>query len=205
MEVVTQTKPRFEIDRKPYALKAVLDVVGAIVLTVLLSPLLIALAIAIRLDSPGPAIYCQTRMGARGRKFTIYKFRTMKLGTPVLSTEEMQMRHINPYTRFGTLLRKTSLDELPQLFNIIKGEMSFIGPRPSLPSQTDVNDLRREMGADIMRPGITGLAQVMGRDNLDTQTKVHYDAVYCRSVSLSLDIKILIATLAAVTSARGNR
>ncbi|HEX8832947.1 MAG TPA: sugar transferase [Abditibacteriaceae bacterium] len=186
-------------------LKAVLDLLLALVLLVPLAPVLLLVAIAIRLESRGPAVYKQERVGADNHPFTIYKFRSMKVGTPVLSTEEMQRQNYSPFTRLGPLLRKSNLDELPQLFNILKGEMSFIGPRPALPSQEDVNTLRTARGVSPLRPGITGLAQVMGRDDLDTETKVTYDAEYARSMSLLLDFSILVRTCGAVLTARGNK
>src|SRR5437762_2423408 len=190
----------------PYqAVKAVLDFVCALLLLILLLPVLALLALAIRLASAGEAIYRQTRIGRLGKPFVIFKFRTMKTGTPVLPTEEMQRQQFDPYTRLGRFLRKTSLDELPQLFNILRGEMSFIGPRPALPSQEDVNSLRAEKGADAVRPGITGLAQVMGRDDLDTPAKVAYDARYSRELSFLLDLKILLRTFGAIFSGRGNK
>lgn len=187
------------------ACKHALDLLVALGLLVPLLPVLALLCLAIRLESRGPALYCQRRIGRFGRTFTIYKLRSMKIDTPVLSTEEMQRQHFNPFTRLGPLLRKTNLDELPQIFNILKGEMSFVGPRPALPSQTDVNALRQEKGVEIARPGITGLAQVKGRDDLDTPTKVAYDSSYCRTMSWKTDATILWATLEAVLTARGNK
>ncbi|MCX6343536.1 MAG: sugar transferase [Armatimonadetes bacterium] len=186
-------------------IKGILDVIFAVVMLVVLAPLMLIVALAIMLDSPGPAIYRQTRVGKFGKSFRVCKFRTMDIDAPVLSTEDMQKLTVIPYTRIGSFLRKTSLDELPQLFNIIEGQMSFIGPRPALPSQTDVNELREQMNAHRIKPGITGLAQAMGRDNLDNATKVSYDAKYSRSVSLLLDIKILMMTASAVICARGNK
>lgn len=191
---------------KPYTkTKSVIDVVAALVMLIILSPVLLIVALAVRLDSPGPAIYRQTRAGRFGKSFTMYKFRTMKVGAPVLSTADMQSLNRIPFTRLGPFLRKTNLDELPQLFNIIKGQMSFIGPRPALPTQTDVVGLRLECGADGVRPGITGLAQVMGRDDLDVITKVRYDDEYCRRLSFVFDAKVLFLTLGVVLSARGNK
>jgi lipopolysaccharide/colanic/teichoic acid biosynthesis glycosyltransferase len=174
-------------------------------LLVPLLPLLALLSLLIRLESRGPALYRQQRIGRFGRPFTIYKLRSMKIDTPLLSTEEMHRQQFNPFTRLGPMLRKTNLDELPQIFNILKGEMSFIGPRPALPSQHDVNTLRREMGVEMARPGISGLAQVKGRDDLDTQTKVECDAQYCRTMSPLIDAGILFYTIGAVLTARGNK
>lgn len=186
-------------------LKRCLDLGFAALLLIPLLPVFLLISLAIYLDSGAPAIYRQVRVGRGGRLFIIYKFRTMKVGTPTLSTEEMQREKYHPFTRLGPLLRKTSLDELPQLFNILKNEMSFVGPRPALPSQTDVNSLRTELGADTPRPGITGLAQVMGRDELDTPTKVGYDAQYARQMSLALDLSILWRTLGTILTGHGNR
>lgn len=190
--------------------KRLVDVVGAAVLLVIFAPLLLFVAVAIKLDSPGPAIYRQKRVGRFGKHFVMLKFRTMKIGTPTLSTAEMQQwlkagKADNPYTRIGPILRKTNLDELPQLWNVLRGEMSFIGPRPALPSQEDVVSLREKLGVHSVRPGITGLAQVMGRDDLDVETKVNYDAQYCRNLSLLFDLSILFRTFGAVLSGRGNK
>lgn len=185
--------------------KHTLDLGLSLVLLVPLLPLLGLLTLLIRLESRGPALYKQKRVGRFGRTFTIYKLRSMKIDTPTLSTEEMQRLGLSPFTRIGPLLRKTNLDELPQIFNILKGEMSFVGPRPALLTQTDVNEMRREMGVEMARPGITGLAQVKGRDDLDTPTKVKCDAAYCRELSFWTDLKILIGTVEAVFSGRGNK
>lgn len=190
--------------------KRLVDVVGAAVLLVVFAPLLLFVAVAIKLDSPGPAIYRQKRVGRFGKHFVMLKFRTMKIGTPTLSTAEMQQwlkagKAANPYTRIGPVLRKTNLDELPQLWNVLRGEMSFIGPRPALPSQEDVVSLREKLGVHFVRPGITGLAQVMGRDDLDVETKVNYDAQYCRNLGLLFDLSILFRTFGAVLSGRGNK
>lgn len=185
--------------------KLVLDWTLALFLLLALLPLLLLLALLIRLDSKGPALYRQVRVGKGGRSFTIYKFRSMKTGTPTLSTEEMTRQQFSPYTRLGPLLRRTSLDELPQLLNVLKGEMSFVGPRPALPSQHDVNELRESLGVHAARPGITGLAQVRGRDDLDTETKVGYDAEYTRSMSLLTDLRIAIQTFSTIFTARGNK
>ena len=186
-------------------IKAIMDLAFALVLMALLWPLFLLMALIIRLDSKGPAIYRQARIGANGSIFTMYKFRTMKIGTPVLSTEDIQNQGISTVTRFGRILRKTSLDELPQLLNIIKSEMSFIGPRPALPTQDEVIRLREQSGADSLRPGITGLAQVKGRDDLADDVKVEYDSEYYRNLGLIKDLRILVRTFGAVVSSRGNK
>ncbi|MHB9131974.1 MAG: sugar transferase [Armatimonadota bacterium] len=203
MDTIRSTYRRLGIPYLP--IKSLLDTLGAAALLVVLAPLLLLIGLVIRLESPGAALYRQQRVGLNGKLFTIYKFRTMQAQAPCLSTEEMQRLGAVPYTRLGPFLRKSSLDELPQLINILKGEMSFIGPRPALPSQLDVNQLRLRMGVVNVRPGITGLAQVRGRDDLDTMTKVSYDAEYCHLLSFAFDVKILLQTASAVVSARGNK
>lgn len=203
--MVTLEYPRIPIDIRYQRIKAAIDFIMAVLMLILLAPLLLVVAILIRMDSPGPAIYRQQRVGAHGRLFTMFKFRTMRVDAPCLSTEELHRLGLTPYTRLGPLLRKTSLDELPQLFNIFRGEMSFIGPRPALPSQVDVNSLRAEVGVTFLRPGITGLAQVSGRDDLDTESKVRYDAQYGRQLSLPSDLRVLALTAHTVMSARGNK
>ena len=191
--------------RRYRALKHTLDLLLALCLLFPLLPLLALLCLVIRLESRGPALYRQRRVGRFGRPFTILKLRSMKVDTPTLSTEEMQRQNLSPFTRLGPLLRKSNLDELPQIFNILRGEMSFVGPRPALLTQSDVNELRAREGVEIARPGITGLAQVKGRDDLETPVKVAYDARYCRELSLWLDAQILLGTVGAVFSGRGNK
>jgi lipopolysaccharide/colanic/teichoic acid biosynthesis glycosyltransferase len=185
--------------------KRMLDILAAALLFLFFAPLITVVALLIRIDSSGPAFYRQRRVGRNDACFSIWKFRSMYINAPVMSTEEMRRSGILPITRVGKFLRKTSLDELPQLINILKGEMSFIGPRPALPSQTDVNELRKSSGISHVTPGITGLAQVMGRDDLDTITKVKYDVLYCAQMSFWSDLKIIILTLRAVVLARGNK
>lgn len=186
-------------------LKTNFDMCMSGILMIVLSPVLLMLVVLICLESPGSAIYRQKRVGRQGRLFTIYKFRSMRRDAPLLSTEDMELQVKKPFTRLGLMLRKTNLDELPQLFNILQGDMSFIGPRPALPTQVDVNTRREELGADAVKPGITGLAQVMGRDDLDTETKVQYDAEYARNLSLLEDFQILVRTLGVVFTGRGNK
>lgn len=203
--MVSVQQPSVRIESPYHQFKILLDTVMAAMMLLLLSPVMLLIALLICLDSRGPALYRQRRVGTNGKLFTIYKFRTMHVNAPCLSTEELQRRGVIPFTRLGPILRKTSLDELPQLFNILRGEMSFIGPRPALPTQTDVNQRRFELGIESIRPGLTGLAQVMGRDDLDTDTKVRYDAEYCQRMSLRTDLRIVVLTATTVLSARGNK
>ena len=172
-------------------------------LTLPLWPLIVLL---IRQDSEGPALFRQERVGRNGRRFWLLKFRTMRVGTPTLSTAELSRKQgASAVTRFGRLLRRTSIDELPQLINVLKGEMSLVGPRPALPSQTALLEMRRRNGSDSLLPGITGWAQINGRDNLDDATKASLDADYLKLRSLRFDLRILLRTFAPVLTGHGNR
>ncbi len=186
-------------------IKDLIDRFLALVFLVLGFVFMILVALMIRLDSKGPAIYKQNRVGKFGKRFVMWKFRTMYIDTPVLSTEDMQKQSFDPYTRVGKFLRKTSIDEIPQLVNVLMGQMSLIGPRPALPTQDDVNALRESAGVHKLKPGMTGLAQVMGRDELPADQKVAYDSEYLQKMSFCFDLKIIYLTFSAVTSARGNK
>ena len=166
------------------------------------SPLLIVCAIAIKLDSEGPVIFKQKRVGINGEFFEIYKFRTMHTGTPNLPTDQM-LKLPSPITKVGQFLRRTSLDELPQLFNIIRGQMSLVGPRPALYNQVELTQKRQDSGVLSFYPGITGWAQVNGRDELPDDEKVKADKWYCDNWTLGLDIKIIAMTIGALVSRRG--
>jgi O-antigen biosynthesis protein WbqP len=168
------------------------------------APLMIIVAIAIKLDSSGPIIYQQKRFGKDGKFFEIYKFRTMRTGTPALPTDQMQ-KLPSPVTRVGKFLRATSLDELPQIFNVVKNDMSIVGPRPALYNQTQLNDMRQSAGVLRYPPGITGWAQVNGRDELPDDVKVKMDKWYCDNWNYFLDWKIIIMTFQTVISRRGNK
>lgn len=183
-------------------LKRGFDLLLALILLVLLAPVFLIIAVWIRLDSPGPVIYKQTRVGRNNTLFTIYKFRTMQVGTPEVATEEMKdpQRYI---TAAGRFLRKSSLDELPQLWNILLGQMSFVGPRPALHNQYELIALRRQFGVDRLRPGLTGWAQINGRDQVNDHEKVQLDRYYLDHASLWLDLRIMLNTAVAVVAARG--
>ena len=184
--------------------KRALDTVCAVIGLLLTAPLVVVLAVLIRLDSPGSALFRQVRVGYNGQLFTLLKFRSMRVDTPSLSTAELRVSGLEPYTRVGKWLRKTSLDELPQLWNVLIGEMSLIGPRPALPSQRELNATRQAAGIEALRPGITGWAQVNGRDSLTDEEKVAHDIEYLRRQSLLLDLHILARTVATLFTARGN-
>ncbi|MVN87975.1 NAD-dependent epimerase/dehydratase family protein [Deinococcus sp. HMF7620] len=173
------------------------------VLLLWLLPVLLLIALGIRVTSPGPVLFLQTRAGRGHRPYTIFKFRTMRAGAPELSTEDMRRQGLSLVTPFGAFLRRTSLDELPQLLNVVRGEMSFVGPRPALLTQIPVLSGRAAHGVDQLPPGITGLAQVTGRDDLADEEKVKRDVTYLRHVDLLTDLLIVWSTLRSVFRGRG--
>jgi O-antigen biosynthesis protein WbqP len=177
---------------------------AALGLLVLCMPALVC-AVAIRLDSPGPALHRQTRIGRGARRFTLLKFRTMASNAPLLSTADMQASGGYHVTRLGALLRRYSLDELPQLWNILRGDMSLVGPRPALHTQHGLIAERERRGVDRATPGLTGLAQVSGRDGIGDATKVDLDAAYVGALSVATDLRIIGLTVMAVIGGRGNR
>ena len=176
-------------------------VVSGAALLVLAVPLLL-LAILVRATSPGPAIHWSRRVGQGNALFAMPKFRTMRIDTPQVATHLMT----DPdqwLTPIGGFLRKTSLDELPQLISVLKGDMSLVGPRPALFNQDDLVALRTEAGVQALRPGLTGLAQVNGRDELPIPVKVGLDAEYLRRRSFGFDLKILAMTVFGVLRSKG--
>lgn len=209
------------------AVKRFLDVVISSILLVLLSPLLLAIAIAIKLDSPGPVLFVQRRVGLKGRLFDFYKFRSMRPdaendrahrrfaeayinGEPVEPLVEdpaeliYKPKNGNNVTRVGRILRATSLDELPQLINVLKGDMSLVGPRPSIYYEVDLYRDWHRRRLDVL-PGITGLAQINGRSSLKFDEIVNLDIEYIAKRSLGLDLSILLRTIPVVLSTRSAR
>jgi O-antigen biosynthesis protein WbqP len=182
--------------------KRLTDLLISVVALACLAPLFLLIALLIKLDSPGPAIFRQKRVGRFGKLFEIYKFRTMNVGTPDLATDKMQLLP-SPITKVGEFLRKTSLDELPQLLNVALGEMSLVGPRPALYNQTELTARRMAAGVLEFPPGITGWAQINGRDELPDDVKVTADQWYCQNWRYLLDWQIIFSTFQAVLSKRG--
>jgi O-antigen biosynthesis protein WbqP len=178
------------------------DVVVSVVLLVLGAPMLLLIALLIRLDSRGPALFRQRRIGRGSSEFTIFKFRTMHTGTPDLASHLVGPGS-DRVTRLGRVLRRTSLDELPQLLNVLAGDMTLIGPRPALYNQDDLIALRQQAGVDALTPGVTGWAQIHGRDDLPVPIKVEYDRQYLERISPSFDAWIAIRTPIALFSSRG--
>lgn len=167
-----------------------------------LAPLFLLIVICIKMDSPGPVLFKQARGGLKGEHFTIYKFRTMYQDLEKEQEDRVILPDDERITKSGAFLRKTSLDELPQLFNIIKGDMSFIGPRPTLTSQTDQYNEYQMQRLEV-RPGITGLAQVSGRNGLTWDEKIEIDIEYIQNKSLKLDLHILFRTFYKVMHSEG--
>ena len=185
--------------------KRALDVVISLVSMVVLSPLFALIALAVRLDSPGPVVFKQKRFGKDRTLFEIYKFRTMRVDAP-RDVPTNDLRGSRGYiTRVGRILRMTSLDELPQLWNILKGDMSLIGPRPALWNQEDLMAWRDRFGASQIRPGLSGWAQVNGRDYLsrDLEKKARRDAEYAHNISFAFDLKCFLLTLVKVVNRQG--
>ena len=179
-------------------IKRIIDIVLSGVGIIVLSPLLLVLCIAIKLDSPGPILFKQKRVGIHKKHFMIYKFRTMRTDTPKDMPTHMLSNPEQYITRTGKFLRKTSLDELPQIFNIFKGDMSIVGPRPALWNQYDLIAERDKYGANDVLPGLTGWAQIHGRDELEIAEKAKLDGWYVEHLSFGLDVKCFFGTIAAV-------
>jgi O-antigen biosynthesis protein WbqP len=199
---IQQSDEKMAGKRNGLMLKRLTDLIVSTGSLIALLPVFVATAIAIKIDSRGPVVFTQKRVGRDGTFFEIYKFRTMRHGTPDLPTDQMLLLP-SPITAVGAFLRHYSLDELPQLFNVLKGQMSLVGPRPALYNQTALTAMRLESGVLRFPPGITGWAQINGRDELRDEVKVAADKWYCDNWSYWLDWRIIGATFGAVLSKRG--
>lgn len=184
-------------------LKRFFDVIVSALMILILSPLFIIITCAIFLDDGRPILFKQLRVGKNEKRFNIYKFRSMSTKAPkAVATSDLS----DPYayiTRVGRFLRKSSLDELPQLFNILKGDMSLVGPRPLIRQEKEIYKLRKNMGVYSVRPGITGWAQINGRDVVTNKEKVKLDKEYVEKRSFWFDLKILFKTIIVVISGKG--
>ena len=178
-------------------MKRVFDLLLALAAAVVLAVPVFLVALAVRLTSPGPALYWSDRVGRHNKLFRMPKFRSMRVGTPAVATHLLTdpKSHLTP---IGGFLRKSSLDELPQLWSILVGDMSFVGPRPALFNQHDLIELRTQLGVHELVPGLTGWAQINGRDELPIPDKVKLDAAYLQRQSLAFDIRILWLTFVKV-------
>ena len=203
MDELKDLKP-IELKSRTYRFfkRAVDIVISGLSLIVLFVPFLIV-ALAIFIDDPGKVFFRQYRVGRHGKRFRLYKFRSMRQSTPkYMSTAEVgdPAKYI---TRVGKFLRKTSLDELPQLINIFKGDMSLVGPRPLISDEYEIHQMRSTFGVYQLRPGITGLAQINGRDTVEPAAKVRFDVTYLEHFGPVMDIKILFATVPKVFGGQG--
>lgn len=176
-------------------IKRILDILIALLGLLLSFWIFIIIYILIKVDDPGPVFFTQRRVGKHKEYFQLYKFRTMKMATPHDMPTHLLEHPEESITRVGKFLRKSSLDEIPQLINILKGDMSIIGPRPALWNQDDLVEERDKYGANDIRPGLSGLAQISGRDELDIEEKARLDGVYTKQVSLRMDLKCFFGTI----------
>lgn len=184
-------------------IKRIIDFVMALVGLIVLSPIFLILMLAIKLDSPGPILFKQKRVGLHKTHFNILKFRTMKIDTPKDMPTHMLSNPEQYITKVGKFLRKTSLDELPQIINILKGDMSIIGPRPALWNQYDLLEERDKYGANNVVPGLTGWAQINGRDELEIPIKAKLDGEYVEKMSFTFDVKCFFGTVLSVLKSDG--
>lgn len=185
-------------------LKRAFDIIGAVLALVLLSPIMALIAVAVRMETPGPAVYWSRRVGRGNGFFMMPKFRSMRIDAPDVATHLLADPEVW-ITPFGGFLRRSSLDELPQFWSVLIGDMSLVGPRPALHSQDDLVSLRTDAGVHRLRPGLTGLAQVQGRDELPIPEKARLDAVYMLRRSMGLDLVILARTAVIAVTGWGIR
>lgn len=183
--------------------KRLLDFLISLLAAILLFPLILLISLAIKLDSKGPVLFRQKRVGKGKKYFTILKFRTMKADAPHDVPTHLMKDPEAFHTRIGKILRRTSLDELPQIFNILLGQMSIIGPRPALWNQDDLIAARDKYGANDIAPGLTGWAQINGRDELEIQEKARLDGEYAQKISFLFDLKCFWGTIHTVLSRDG--
>lgn len=187
-------------------LKRALDIVFSIIALIILSPILLIVSIAIKIDSKGPIIFKQERIGRNGKVFKIYKFRSMVVGAEKMGTGVYSKKGDARVTKVGNFIRQTSIDELPQLVNILKGEMSFIGPRPVLTYHPWKYEeyTQEQLKRFLVRPGISGLAQINGRKQVEWEKRIQYDIEYVENLSLKLDIKIFFITIYKILFMKDN-
>lgn len=189
-----------------FIVKRIFDILVSLGLLCVLAVPMLVVAVLIRCETPGRAIFRQVRIGRGLRPFTVLKFRTMRVGTPscLAASELCGAERARSVTRIGRFLRRTGLDELPQLLNVLCGDMSLIGPRPLIAREREMHALRLILGATEIRPGITGLAQVSGRDDSGDGARAYCDALYARYASAWMDARILLSTVRTLLSGEGS-
>jgi O-antigen biosynthesis protein WbqP len=183
--------------------KRIMDLVFSFLGMIILCPLFLLIILAIKLDSSGPILFKQKRVGRDKKLFSILKFRTMLVDTPKDMPTHLLQNPEKYITRMGRFLRKTSLDELPQIWNIFVGQMSIIGPRPALWNQADLIAERDKYGVNKLLPGLTGWAQINGRDELPIEIKARYDGEYARRIGLAMDVRCFFGTIISVIKKEG--
>lgn len=188
-----------------FAIKRSMDIIFSLIAGMILIVPMALLVIVIKIDSRGPAIFKQERIGKNGSPFSIYKFRTMRMDAPAYQPTSTFDESEEYLTAVGKTLRRFSLDELPQLWNVIKGDMSIIGPRPLIPNEGEIHEIRLRNGVYHVRPGITGLAQISGRDMICDNAKAQLDIRYVRELSFRNEIKIFFGTISSVIKGEGYR
>ncbi len=193
----------FREDKVYQPIKRILDIILSFVGMLVLLPVFLVLAVAIKADSRGPVLFRQKRVGIHKNFFHILKFRTMRIDTPKDTPTHLLKNPESYITKVGRFLRKTSLDELPQIFNILKGDMAIVGPRPALWNQDDLIAERDKYGANDIRPGLTGWAQINGRDELSIAVKAKLDGEYVRKMGLGMDIRCILGTVFSVLRHEG--
>ena len=206
------TEKKVNIRKSTLIVKRMLDIIISIICFIILLPLMLVIAVLIKIDSSGPVIFKQKRAGIYGRPFKIYKFRTMVQDAESQFKLDIDPKNINNFvfqdkddprvTKLGCFLRKTSLDELPQLLNVIKGDMSLMGPRPELYDIVDLYDDHQRRRLDV-KPGVTGLAQVKGRGELTLEQTIKHDLEYIDNLSIKMDLKLLFSTFNVVIRRKG--
>lgn len=184
-------------------IKRVVDRILALLVLILISPFFFVLIIAIKIDSKGPVLFKQKRVGIHKKHFNILKFRTMRMETPKDMPTHMLKNPEQYITKVGSFLRKSSLDELPQIINILKGDMAIVGPRPALWNQYDLIEERDKYGANDILPGLTGWAQINGRDELEIPIKAKLDGEYVKKMGLDMDIRCILGTIISVVRQDG--
>jgi len=183
-------------------IKRSLDLIIALIAAIIFAVPYVAIVVGVKLSSPGPALYWSRRAGRHGNFFLMPKFRSMRIDTPEVATDKLgdASTYITP---FGSFLRRTSLDELPQIYSVLRGDMSIVGPRPALHNQHELIAKRAAFGVDDLRPGVTGWAQINGRDEIALQDKLRFDRDYLERQSLFFDLRIILLTVVAVVRSRG--
>lgn len=188
--------------KKEKILNRFFDIFFALIFLILLLPIIILTSILIKIDSKGPIFFLSNRVGKKNKLFKMIKFRSMKTNTKIIETSKLEEPFQN-ITKIGKILRRFSIDEIPQFFCVLKGDMSIVGPRPALSSQISLINKRKKYGIDKLKPGITGYAQINGRDLISDQKKIEFELEYLNHKSLALDLKILYKTIFIVLNKKG--